>query len=225
MYVLLTLVGGALINAGNTEEASEILMALDGYRDSRKVLAQLIDPKIELAGVGDYITFGAYNGKDPIEWLVLDKKGKRLLLISRYALTTRYTDSTWETSPLRDWLNGKFLDTAFSDAEQSFIRTVRVSAGKNPEYDTDPGKATQDKVFLLSIAETEKYFSSNDFRKCTFAEYATAGEGRCLWWLRSPGVNWSAAAIVSLNGSIGNFGANVVSNNVAVRPAMWIDLG
>ena len=53
------------------------------------------------AGVGDSIVFGAYeqdddesNGKEPIEWLVLEKKNNRLLVISRYALDCkRYNES------------------------------------------------------------------------------------------------------------------------------------
>ncbi|MBP3696995.1 MAG: hypothetical protein J6J45_05560, partial [Clostridia bacterium] len=67
--------------------------------------------------VGDYITFGSYeqdndlsNGKEPIEWLVLDKQDGKVLVISKYALDAKpyndeYVDVTWETCTLRSWLN------------------------------------------------------------------------------------------------------------------------
>ena len=46
------------------------------------------------------------------------------------------------------------------------IPTVTVSANKNPKYDTDPGNTAKDRVFLLSIVEAEKYFTSDEARKC-----------------------------------------------------------
>ena len=42
------------------------------------------------------------------------------------------------------------------------IPIVTVSADENPEYSTNPGKATQDQVFLLSLKETKKYFASGE---------------------------------------------------------------
>ena len=54
-----------------------------------------------LLAVGSIITFGAYeqdnntrNGKEPIEWQVLEIKGGRALLISKYGLDAkRYNTS------------------------------------------------------------------------------------------------------------------------------------
>ena len=62
---------------------------------------------------------------------------------------------TWETCSLRKWLNDEFVNEAFSKKEQKYIPTVTVPAHKNPKYDTDPGKATKDKVFLLSAVEVK----------------------------------------------------------------------
>ena len=46
------------------------------------------------------------------------------------------------------------------------IRPTKVTADKNPNYSTDPGKNTTDKVFLLSIIEAEKYFTLDNDRMC-----------------------------------------------------------
>lgn len=81
-------------------------------------------------------------------------------MISRYALDCRpYNKSdtavTWESCTLRAWLNSEFLNEAFNGEEHALIPMVTVSADKNPSYDTEPGKDTQDRVFLLSIKEAD----------------------------------------------------------------------
>jgi hypothetical protein len=91
-----------------------------------------------------------------------NKKDGKVLVVSKYALDCeRYNASsigvTWETCTLRKWLNDDFINSAFSADEKAIIPTVTVSADKNPQYSTYPGKATQDQVFLLSINEVEKY--------------------------------------------------------------------
>ena len=191
-----------------------------------------------------YIIFGAYqqdnntaNGKENIEWLVLEVKDGKALVISKYALdckpyNTSRTDVTWETCTLRKWLNNDFLDSAFSADEKAMIPTVTVSADENPGYSTNPGKATQDQVFLLSVPEANKYFSSDSARQCKPTDYAVANgvdvnssNGNCEWWLRSPGLYQDRAALVDDDGDVYENGSVVYRYyDLAVRPALWIDL-
>ena len=110
------------------------------------------------------------------------------------------------------------------------IPTVTVSADKNPDHRTNPGNATQDQVFLLSITEADKYFSSDSARQCEPTDYAVANgvgvnssSGNCSWWLRSPGYDQNRAADVYSDGDVSEYGGNVHVNS-AVRPALWIDL-
>ncbi len=204
--------------------------------------------KIKTANVGDIIVFGTYeqdndttNGKEDIEWLVLAKKGNRILVISDKALDRQpYNSSrtrvTWETCTLRKWLNNDFINAAFSDDENAMIPTVTVSADKNPEYDTNPGNATKDRVFLLSIVEAEKYFASAEARECILTEYAISngawtsdsytegGKATYLWWLRSPGISQYGAAGVFSDGDVFENGYFVDIGVSAVRPAMWITI-
>ena len=237
----------ALMDAGNIIEAYEALVALDGYKDSADKANSIYDKykveKLKVAKVGDYVFFGAYeqdnntsNGKEDIEWLVLEVKDGKTLVISKYALdcqqyNTGYTDVTWETCTLRKWLNGNFINSAFTADEKAMIPTVTVSADKNPEYSTNPGNATPDQVFLLSITEANKYFSSGSARQCKPTEYTVAGGaynnssiGNCCWWLRSPGSNQYSAARVNIDGGVNEVGYNVSNDLNAVRPALWIDL-
>ncbi len=243
----------ALIDEGSVVEAYEALKELDGYKDSAEKANSIYDKykveKLKLANVGDYVFFGAYeqdnntsNGKEDIEWLVLDVKDGKALVISKYALdctqyNTSYTDVTWETCSLRKWLNNDFLNAAFSEEEKALIPTVTVSADKNPSYSTDPGKATQDKVFCLSIIEANNYFNSDGARKCVPTDYAIAqgahsngsyatvgGKATCWWWLRSPGCGRYSATYVYRDGGVNDYGYFVNDAYRAVRPALWIEI-
>ncbi len=202
-------------------------------------------PESTAPAVGSYITFGHYpqtaegNDNTPIEWLVVARDGNKVLLISRYALDCQpYQKSnsaiTWEECSLRTWLNDTFINKAFNSQEQTGILTTHVQAHKNPEYSTNPGGGTQDKIFLLSITEAETYFQSDEARVCKLTDYAVkqgsyekildTTMGNCWWWLRSPGCNQDSAANVIYLGSVNRIGNPVINNGNAVRPALWIDL-
>ena len=118
------------------------------------------------------VFFGQYQD-NPIEWIVLDSQGDQILLLSKRAVETlpyHSTDepATWENCSLRSWLNGEFLETAFTPEEKSSVlTTVLDNSGVNPEYRyTDGSAATEDKVFLLSHDEVILYLSTEDLRLC-----------------------------------------------------------
>ena len=240
----------ALMDAGKYSEAISAFEALDGYKDSVNkieecnvnIYGEEVWNKVKSVNVGDVYKFGSYeqdnnksNGQEDIEWLVLEKDGTKILVVSKYALdckpyNTSYTDVTWETCTLRKWLNNDFLGSAFSANEKAMIPTVTVSADKNPDYNTNPGNAMQDQVFLLSITEANKYFSSDSARQCKPTDYAVANgawesdSGNCWWWLRSPGYDQNNAASVDYDGDVLEHGYIVDNDDNAVRPALWIDL-
>ena len=237
----------SLIEKKKYIEAYEEFISLDGYKDSYTMASKAFNcyktEKLKTAEVGDIVLFGAYeqdnnlsNGKEDIEWLVLAKKDDKILVISDNALdcqpynTTDTDDVMWESCSLRKWLNGTFLNAAFSTEEQALILNTNVSADKNLEYDTNPGNATTDKVFLLSIDEADKYFNSDEARKCVPTVYSKANgaytsSGYCWWWLRSPGFSQDFAVNVYVGGSILYNGIDVNFGSGCVRPAMWIDIG
>ena len=122
--------------------------------------------------MGQSITLGHYpqtaagNDQTPIEWIVLDVRDGKALVISKYGLdakpyNTEWVDTTWEHCTLRAWLNDEFLNKAFSAEEQAAILTTEVdnsSAQGFSGWKMDYGNNTQDKVFLLSYAEAHQYF-------------------------------------------------------------------
>ena len=174
------------------------------------------------------ILFGHYpqlskNENTDIEWIILKTEESRMLLISKYALDCQGYNvldekTTWETCSLRKWLNGTFYNAAFEANHQQMIKPS--------------GNTTHDKVFLLCTAEVNRYFYSDSARQCKATAYAKAQgaytdpiNGNSWWWLRSPGINSTTAAFVNYGGSVYSNGHKVYDDYVAVRPALWINLG
>ena len=213
--------------------------------------------------IGGIVTFGRYeqdgneeNGPEEIEWIVLDVKDGKSLLISRYALDTvpYHTDNiniTWEKCFLRSWLNSDFLQTAFSDTEQSLILEVEVDNSQKQGFKrwnnwkkTKGGKDTKDRIFLLSYLEANQYLGvtwhgeenpSGQAEMTEFFRQKTANNpyyrdtmedspeyGFCSWWLRSPGYLQNLVAQVARLGVL--IAGNPTSEDVAIRPALWLDL-
>ncbi len=122
------------------------------------------------AAVGSFVTFGLYeqdnnamNGPEPIEWEVLDVQDGKALLVSRYVLdevdyNEEYTNTTWETSSLRNWLNEDFYNIAFNSAERNKIESTYIVNEDNPYYEMEGGNNTNDRVFCLSLEEIRKYY-------------------------------------------------------------------
>ena len=207
--------------------------------------------------VGQTFTFGRYeqdnnagNGKEPIEWQVLTVQNGRALVISKYALDFKaYNDTiadiTWENSSLRTWLNGDFYTNSFTDAEKAKILTVTNENPDNPLFGTEGGNQTQDRIFVLSSDEAQRYFKSDTDRICAVTKYAAENynaansavtpyfnrkEGtsmKAFWWLRTPGDIQKKTVYVTGEGSIYLYGnaAMVLINGTAyddVRPAFWL---
>ena len=211
------------------------------------VMALALCPVTASAAAGDYrvgdkIQLGTYeqddnnsNGKEPITWTILDKKGGKVLLLSEKCLDVRPYDTsgasvTWETSELRAWLNDEFLNAAFDSNEQGYIVET---TNKNPKSASgiSGGSDTDDMVFLLSARECESYLKSNSDRQAEPTDYAEGlgvdNEHKgpyCRWWLRTPGGSSTKAANVHAAGGINFNGKDNAVENIAVRPALWFDV-
>lgn len=201
--------------------------------------------KEALQTVGNFVKFGHYeqdnnldNGKEEIEWIVLDVQNGKSLLLSRYLLDTKpYNDQntseiSWQRCSLREWLNEEFFKTAFSDEEQGVILTTWV---ENHLSERNIYTYTDDKLFLLSIEEVFCFFSTNESRKCALADYAIEqgaskintvlkdGQMTGWWWLRSSISSKGYANCVRNDGELDEYEVRCTNN--CIRPALWIEVG
>lgn len=206
---------------------------------------------LQSSKVGDIIELGEWHS-EPIEWLVLDVKDGKALLLSKYALTcmlyqqrendrsTLSSEITWENCTLRKWLNSEFYEKAFSN-ECDCVVESKVPAHYNPRYSTNPGNDTKDRIFLLSVKETLQYLH-HDEKICypkawvkSEGLFVSKENGACMWWMRSPGERCNSAAYGRCNGDIGGDESvspisllralpNISFDKYGIRPACWVDL-
>ena len=176
-----------------------------------------------VAGEKKTIEMGGY------EWIVLEEQEDRMLVLSNLVLEQRAYHSaggaiTWENSEIRAYLNGEFIGKTFSAEEQARIIETTLENRSNSVYGIAGGNATDDKVFLLSQSEFERYFTGS----VELARGTLIDSGSYVWWhLRSPGEATDVNAGVTTIGLMDNHGlADGVSDPTAgVRPAMWVTLG
>ena len=175
----------------------------------------------------------SYFKYEPIKWRVLQSENQEAFLLSdvildKQAYNTDFEYITWEASSLRTWLNGEFINRAFSDKEKEKINITEIVNQDNPDYRTEGGNNTSDKIFLLSLSEVseqqdgEKYgFLDDRMRAC---ENSTFSEVFSWWWLRSPGRYNEDATVVSKYGWVRRKGRKVNKKNDGVRPALHLNL-
>ena len=191
--------------------------------------------------VGDTVEFGRYeqdnnfgNGPEAIEWEVLEIEDGSALIVSRYGLDAKsyhdiYTEITWERCTLRNWLNNDFYDEAFNEAERNQILSTTVINPENSTYGTSGGDSTEDRVFLLSLADARRFYETDRQRVLDATAYAKANDvfisednGRTFWWLRTPGQTRLYATGIKSFGTPDYNGVNVQFPQGAIRPAIYL---
>lgn len=188
----------------------------------------------------------------PIKWRILDNFGGVLTLIADRALDCRkYNDTpgnvTWESCSLRKWLNGEFIDTAFSEDEKKSLIRTKVRNSPNGFYGTDSGADTCDLVYILSNDETfasdtasrygfykgmgvddaAKRFSSTTFAKCRGAWWSPTAHfaGNAFWFMRTNGYCGSNVTYICDIGFIYMLGTESVCDDAGVLPVITVPLG
>ncbi|MBO4547615.1 MAG: hypothetical protein J5758_00180 [Abditibacteriota bacterium] len=186
------------------------------------------------------ITMGVYPQRegvpeDPIEWRIIDRlDGNTVFVVSKYVLEYKpYDDNRektslayfWYRSTLKEWLDGNFYNSAFSEEEKTRILTSNIIQ--------QSGANVKGRVFVLHTEEAKRFFRDDRDRVCLPTERAKAQKPRDpgigdsgLWWARSS----DATPVGSGLGAVTGNGAVIDSMGYAglyylgVRPAMWVRL-
>ena len=222
-------------------------LSVIGYKDSKTLLENLkvsydralFNEKLKSLDFGSEVTFGSYeqddnleNGKEPVEWIIIDRNESSVMLISKKIIDVKAFNedrfnATWETSSLRKWLNGTFYNNAFNVYEKQTITETRVIPDKKA-YSTSPdqGKETIDKVYLLSGDEYKKYRKITGVGTAITTKHAIALNGReepGYWLLRSIDDDRSYS-IESVRSNVsGEITTSYDGFREGVRPVIWIE--
>ena len=190
--------------------------------------------------VGEIVRYGHYeqdnnagNGKEEIEWIVLDIQEDHVTLISRYILDqVKFLDkvrwASYSSSGIRLWLTEDFYQAAFSAEEKAGMLEFAVNPGKNPKYNTDQAATVSDEVGLLSVEQVEKYFRSASDKQCTATAYALkrgvyqAANGFSPWWTCTMGKDNESACLVRSDGAINYEGREMTVYVFGARPVIQL---
>lgn len=251
----------SLMKKGEYKKAADYFTKLGEYKDCKDKISECrvlasggkeMYEKIQAAKQGNKLVFGKFeqdadltNGEEPLEWTILAKEGNKVFITTNFAIDSNsYTTEdaegyTWDKSTIRKWLNDDFLKNAFTEEEQkSIIKTHLLPEIANEETTTVKANPTDDKVFLMSIEEANRYMPATEeeeakknrvnSRKLYPTQYAisrgiyTVSTGCCWWWLRDVSINGNTGINVRTNGII-NAGDNSFTSNVGgIRPCMWL---
>ena len=140
--------------------------------------------------LGSIITMGTFeqdndtsNGAEPIEWIVVQNTGDKVLLLSRDVLTyLPFAADNYRDSQVREFLIGSFYENSFTDAEKARILESHIY-GMN--FTDKVG--TTNKVFILSYDEITALLLNNIDLTPGFSQSVIAIGARedDLVWLRS----------------------------------------
>lgn len=186
------------------------------------------------------VKFGSYwknnaGKKEHLKWFVLAEKDGKTLLLAKHGLDCRQyhygtydtsCSTSWSESDLRKWLHSTFINNAFSEEEQQAI--IPTQNKTNDDVENVLPSFTEDKVFLLSVEEANKYLTQKT-RKCRPTPYAKYNNAKynddniCFWFLRTAGRYPYFALFVDCNGNINIVGMRVECDYFAIRPCIWVD--
>jgi len=171
--------------------------------------------------IGDIIRFSRYN------WCVLRVRADSVLIVTENIIEKKAYHSEsenimWEKCSLRKYLNGKFYNMFTPEEQDRIIKSnVKNADNQNLKTKTANDVDTDDKIFLLSISEAERFFKND------IGRVATYNGADSWWWLRSPGYSsyrGYSAAFVSVDGHVSVLGSSILNAYGGVRPALWLNL-
>lgn len=147
-----------------------------------------------------------YFKVEPIKWKILSSSNGKLTLYAEDIIEQSRWDSSvilnYKTSTIRSFINGDFLNGAFSSEEQAMIQTTTVDNGTSTVPSAGAScvcENTTDKVFLLSYKDvinggTYEFTNSSRMKQATdFAKAnglyvsvsSVTSENQTMYWTRS----------------------------------------
>ena len=230
-----------LLNAGNDfrmhPKAMDIAPKFTPGKSKNDARQKL--PVSDGVKVGDII----WLGENPMPWLVIEKQGKKVQIISKYAFDCMAYHNTfykrkWGECSLSKWLEEDFFDSFFTEDEKSAVATVYID-NEDILHTEKTEDAKEHRMFCLSVDEAKRFFRTEEERR---ARVTLVGKRRVLWqsfdvyahwWLRTQSLDVGAAgeSHVRYDGEISMHGGTIMSNgydefydHYGVRPAMYLDL-
>ncbi len=189
------------------------------------------------ADVGDEVRFGHFDtdtllpGAERLTWIVIDRKGNSLRLLSKYGIAgsfynQKHEEISWRDSDLYALLNSEDSTQAFSRYEARILSE-------------DPG--TKETISLLTVDDAKELFATdkdreleitsaalangtNENQKSKYNQWDMKGYRTSWWWLKGSDTPSVYAPIVTEDGEILEDKKVVNKPSGAIRPVIWVTL-
>ena len=176
---------------------------------------------------------------EPIKWRIILEEDNTVFLHCDSIIANMAFDAGGETdyfkSDLREWLNGEFLNTAFTAVEREIIET-RTTVGDKENVETDM-------IYTLTVEEAKEYMydeanwswvpllrMTSDYARATGALFANISNyynvyGRGEWWSATAGTgNYENTVFTVGNGGSATQRVDVKETHGGVAPFVKIEL-
>ena len=233
-------------------------IALYQYIDRNIIQVNKEIDLIKEASVGDRVYFGEWDldyekrEMEPVPWLVADKEGDHILLISEYVLnSTTYHKSDdvsqWKDSELCRRMNYDFYTYGLKEKERELVcgkkgegnenwditdreaYTYYIHRTEKEEYEDIIVKNAL--IFLLTKDDVLRYMPEAEQRVAETTKAArddgliwTENGYVAPWWLADVAEGEPNAMYVDIYGEIHEEGKSFYKTEMGVRPAMWLKL-
>ena len=204
---------------------AQVILAALMLSQAQAAGAPWFQPYDKTAGY-HYVAFGSYPyEKDgtvrPILWRMLRQEGGRVYLLSEYLIEVSRLHSVafgypgWDKADLNLWLNGEFIDKAFTPAEAAALTEEPELGRVSLPSDAD----IKDKALGFDSDQSRRAIGSPwaDSRGLFFYRH----KGHSPYWTRTPSTKDFAHRTTKLEGNIGYLG--VTADDLGVRPVIWLD--
>lgn len=228
---------GKISRGGTRAEGNDAGVRPAIWVDLSKAGLLTVEPLSMSTQAGETVAFGSYAPgnvpAEPVAWKVVERNGNVVTMVSKYLIDAKpyevsSTSTSWEDSSLRQWLNGDFIELAFSDAERDALVTTVLENGVESDIGIDGSEpTTEDRVYLLSGEELNRYFGKEtgafDTERSNAMAQAQLLEYFNIWWLRTKDKDYGNPMVV-FNGTVSINWDGYGVEDTGVRPAIRVNL-
>ena len=167
------------------DQVSAIILfnEIKGYEDSKKLIDEIVKEKeylkVFVSEINDEVIIGEYeqdnnleNGKEPIEWIIIDKDDDKYTLISKYVLDVKKYGYEDKYDQLVYWIKSNFAQNSFNEKELKIIYDVKLLSS----YDVNHAVSNGFNANYLKTNLTNYALSKEIYKIYT-------NDGIYTWWL------------------------------------------
>ncbi len=188
------------------------------------------------AKVGDEVYWGHFNtdgtipGKERLVWIVIERDGDEICLLTKEGIDGSYYNQkheavTWKESDIRKLMNSKEMLDSFSRYEKQNMleKDGDMLTLMTPEQAESVFSSDEERILFVTKEAEAKGTNTNYMSKDNYWDFQDRKSS--WWWLKGPVDEGDIyAPIVTVDGEIVTGTKAVNKPSGAIRPVLWLDI-